>query len=483
VIVEFSRRKFLLAAGGATLALPVLEALTPQKALAAFENVRRMIFYLTVNGSPRVNRPSGDGAGYTLGPIHQGLEKHRADMLFVAGLDSRAAIISNGDPHATGFATTLSGYKCLPGDMFKHGACFMDAVCASTGWGSGPSVDQMIGQQHLAAKVPVVYGALNFSVKNCPGSLYTRSSYSAPGMPVTPEADPSATFDRIFGMPNMGMTDAATAARIRLRQTSALDELQTEVTDLQAKISAADKLRLDAHLTGLRELELTLQRMDNQNANNPACKPPTRPTLGAGNLVERNAGGMETNVDADKLDNLTNRHDIWHKMMIQALTCDLTRVITYITAPSRADTFMPWLKNDAAYPGNFDNPHHAASHADDKPTLTSMDHWYATRISSLVDDMKATTDSEGKPLFERGAVAWFNELGEGPDHSHTDKPHTIIGSLGGYLKTGELVRYPKDTPHNVLLTALAQGMGVQTDHVGSDEPELKGGDIKLLLKS
>ncbi len=483
MIVEFSRRKFLLAAGGTTLALPVLEALTPSKALAAFEGVKRMLFYLTVNGSPRESRPSGDGTGYTLGPILAGLEKHKADMLFVAGLDSQAAVISDGDPHATGLATTLSGMKCLPGDMFRHGACFESTgACPSTGWGDGPSLDQMIGQQHLAAKVPVVYGALNFSVKNCPGSLYTRPSYSASGKPVTPEADPSATFDRIFGMPNVGMVDAATAARIKLRQTSALDELQAEITDLQGKLSASDKMRLDAHLTGLRDLELTLQRAGGQPTN-AACMPPMRPTLGAGNLVERNAGGMETNVDADKLDNLLNRHDIWQKMIIAAFACDLTRVITFMTAPSRADTFMPWLEADKAnYPGTFTKPHHAASHDNDIPTLTSMDHWYAGSVARYVDDLKATTDSEGKPLFDRTAIAWFNELGDG-GHTHNDKPHTIIGSLGGYFKTGQLVRYPGGTPHNVLLTAIAQGMGMQTDHVGGPEPALKGGDMSLLLKA
>lgn len=480
MIVEFSRRKFLLAAGGTTLALPALEALTPNKALAAFENVRRMVFIVSVNGSPPASRPSGSGANYTLGPIHQGLEKHRADMLYVAGLDSRAAIISNGDPHATGFATTLSGAKCLPGDEFKHGACFNSAgACASTGWGSGPSVDQLIAQQHLAAKVPIVYGSLNFAVKNCPGSLYTRLSYSGPGMPLTPEADPSAVFDRIFGMPGTGMLDEATAARIRLRQGSALDELIVELQDLQGKLSASDKARLDAHLTGLRDLEMSLERMDG-HMTGAACKPPTRPTLGAGNLVERNAGGMETNIDADKTDNLIARHDVWQKMIVAALACDLTRVVTLITAPSRADTFMPWLKGDAAYPGSFDNPHHASSHGGDIPTLTAMDHWYATRVSSYVDDLKATNDGAGKPLFDNTAVAWFNELGEGGAHTHDNKPHTIVGSLGGFFKTGQLVQYPKGTPHNVLLTAIAQGMGVQTDHVGTDEAELKGGDLSLL---
>jgi hypothetical protein len=203
--------------------------------------------------------------------------------------------------------------------------------------------------------------------------------------------------------------------------------------------------------------------------------------LTAGNLVERNDGGMETNIDADKTDSLLERHDVWQKMAIAALACDLTRVVTIMTAPSRADTFMPWLADDpTTYTGNFEQPHHAASHADDKPTLTSMDHWYATRVSSYVDELKNTLDSEGKPLFERTGVAWFNELGEGPDHSHNDKPHVIIGSMGGFFKTGQLVRYPDGTPHNVLLTAVAQAMGVETEHVGGSEPELQGGDISLV---
>jgi hypothetical protein len=263
------------------------------------------------------------------------------------------------------------------------------------------------------------------------------------------------------------------------RQTSVLDELQGELTALQGKVSASDQQRLDQHLTAIRELEATLQRQSTQGTN-AACIPPTRPTLKAGNLVQRNAGGMEQHVEDDKTDNLIDRHAVWQKMMIAALACDATRVITYMSAPSRADTFMPWLKGDASYTGNFDKPHHSASHDDDKPTLIAMDHWYATQISSLVDALDATKDASGKTLLESGAVAWFNELSIGVTHTHEDKPHTIIGSLGGYFKQGQLVQYAKGTPHNVLLTAIAQAMGMETSHYGGTDAKLQGGDLALL---
>lgn len=475
MIVEFSRRKFLLAAGGSALALPVLEALTPRSAHAAFDTVKRMVFFVTVNGSPRGNRPTGVGPSFELGPIFSGLERHKADTLFITGLGSRAAEISNGDPHALGFATTLSGCKALPGDLFRHGACFDQPTCQGTGWGGGPSVDQLIAQAHIAAGVPIIESSLNFAVKNAPGSLYTRLSYSAPGTPLTPEASPSDAFDRIFG--GVKSTDPAVLARIRARQASVLDELDAELVSLQTRLSAADRLRLDAHLTGLRSLEAKIARMEGQSGGE--CGPPTRSPLGAGTLVKRNDGGMEEDVQEHMMDSIIERHDIWQEMTMRALACDLTRVVTIITAPSRADTFMPWLEGKGL-PGNFTKPHHAASHDNDVPTLTSMDNWYSQRVASYVDDLKAEMDVDGKPLFERSALCYFNELGDGADHSHHDKPHVIIGSLGGFFKQGQLVKYPDATPHNVLLTAIAQSMGVETDHVGTTEPELMGGDVSLV---
>ncbi len=479
MIVEFSRRKFLVAAGGTALALPVLEALTPQKAHAAFETVKRIIFIVTVNGSPRESRPTGEGTGYQLGPILSGLERHKADMLFVAGLDSHAAIISNGDPHALGFATTLSGAKALPGDLFQHGACAGNPGCQGTGWGGGPTVDQLIAQSHIAAKVPIVHGSLNFAVKNAPGSLYTRLSYEAPGKPITPEASPADAFDRIFGGLSATNTDPAVLQRIRARRASVLDELDVELVGLQSRVSAKDRARLEEHLTSVRALEMTIARMD--GVTGAACTPPVRSSLAAGTLVERNAGGMEQNVEAHMSDSILERHDVWQKMTIRALACDLTRVVSVITAPSRADTYMPWLVG-GPMPGNYTVPHHAASHdaAAQSATLTGIDNWYAQRVASYVDDLKTEKDITGKPLFDNTAVCWFNELGEGGGHDHSDKPHVILGSLGGFFKQGQLVRYPNGTPHNVLLTAIAQGMGVETQHVGSAEAELQGGDISLV---
>jgi hypothetical protein len=42
------------------------------------------------------------------------------------------------------------------------------------------------------------------------------------------------------------------------------------------------------------------------------------------------------------------------------------------------------------------------------------------------------------------------------------------------------VRYAKGAPHNVLLTAVAQAMGMDTSHCGGKDAKLQGGDLALL---
>jgi hypothetical protein len=432
---------------------------------------KRLVVIMTPNGTPQANWFPTAGASdtdFTLGPILTPLQAHRADLLIVGQLDSTSAAKSNGDPHGLGMATMLSGAKALPGSDFKHGACYMDANCVSSGWGGGTTVDQLVGAQF--EKQGVVFGSLNFSIKEAPGSLWTRMSYSAPGMPVTPEADPGSAFDRAFMSvgSNPGGANAAQLARARLRKKSVLDELVGEVTELETRISAADRARLDAHLTGLRKLEDQIARADNGTA--VSCTLPMRSALGPGISVQRNNGGIETNNNPANEKDLLDRHAIWQEMTLRALACDVTRVVTVIMAPSRADTYMPWL--------GFMDPHHALSHADNVPKLTQIDTWYAGRIAGYVADLKKELDEQGQPLFANSAILWCNELGWGGPHTFTNKPHLVVGSAGGYFKTGRYVKYPVGTPHNILLTALAQSMGVATDHVG--DPEFKVGNIGLL---
>jgi len=54
----------------------------------------------------------------------------------------------------------------------------------------------------------------------------------------------------------------------------------------------------------------------------------------------------------------------------------------------------------------------------------------------------------------------------GSGHHTNSNPIAIAGSCGGYLKTGQSLSYPEPIPHNGVLIALANAMGVPTETFG-----------------
>jgi hypothetical protein len=81
----------------------------------------------------------------------------------------------------------LSGRKLLTGAQAQG--------MSSGGWASGISIDQ-----HIAAEVgkTTKLRSLDLAGKNLAGSIFSRLSFTGPGQPVSPEADPQRAFDRIF---------------------------------------------------------------------------------------------------------------------------------------------------------------------------------------------------------------------------------------------------------------------------------------------
>lgn len=480
-IIKSSRREFVVAAGASTLVLPVFEAFTPQRAQAqVMEDARQLIVYYTANGVPDRKEFFASDAAFTLGNILTPLEPHKQDLMVVEGLDSKAAQDGGGDPHGVGFATMLSGRKPVPGTEFKHGACFNkpnDPTCPATGLGGGPSLDEEIGQAHLKAKL-VARGTLGFSVKTAQKpDLYTYMSYSAPGVPVLPMSDPLRAFNEVFKPLAKDPTmSEAQAIRNKARGISALDQLGGEFDLLMTKISQSDRGRLEQHLQQMRDLEKQIEALSDFEGG--ACSELAAPEdLGPGPVVTRNAGGMEDDKASGDHGDIEKRQNIYRGMIVAGLACGLTRVGTLMTSFSRADTFLAFLQYNGQ-PLNF--AHHAMSHNqgdDPGPKQIVINQWYAKKFGEFMQLLKDTDGPGGKKLFETSAMLWCNELATG-GHTHDNKPHLVAGTMGGFFKNGLHVRYPKGTPHNALLTALAKGAGIQTDHIG--DPEYKSYDLSLM---
>lgn len=459
---SLSRRMFLRSTTGGLLAIPLLSDIPGARAQTLPPSPKRLVVIFTPNGTiTDAWKSSGSGESFQLGEILAApLAAHKKDIVVVPNLDMTAALEGpDGDPHGVGIGCMLTGTEVLGGTLFKSGSSG-----PGSGWPGGKSVDQ-----HIADKIggSTRFRSLEFSIKRAAGTIWTRMSYRGPGEPVTPYDDPQVAFDAIFG--DIG-ADVAVVARRKALRKSVLDGVMGEFSALSTSLSGADKRKVEAHLASIRDIESRLLGM---GAASNGCLAPARPGLSASEEVLRNDEGKEV-MDSSAHEDVPQRQIVWRQLMVAALACDLTRVTSFIMAPSRSDIFLKWLN----LPGPSTS-HHAYSHMDNSydsasgKALVAINQWYAGQIANIITDMKAVREGTGS-LWDNSLLCWTNEVGIGIKHTHTNIPYLLAGSAGGIIKTGQTLNIPPKTPHNSLLISLCNAMGLPDTTFGNPKYCVKG---------
>src|SRR5207244_2123771 len=150
-----------------------------------------------------------------------------------------------GDGHQNGIGGMLTGQPLNPGPFAGVGA-------APAGWPAGPSVDQRIA---AALGTTTKLRSLELGVQVGAADDYGRMCFRDADQPLPPEEDPARVYANVFAELH---TDPAALARLRLRRQSMLDTVGTAYARLLPRLGAADRARLDQHLTAVRELEQRL---------------------------------------------------------------------------------------------------------------------------------------------------------------------------------------------------------------------------------
>lgn len=427
-----SRRTLLRGAGGASVALPFLSAmLRPGRSHAAEAVQKRLIVFFTPNGTvPDAWRPTGGETDFTLSPILSPLERHRDQLLILDGIDMRSALEhsggSNGHDIGTGHSLTPHSLLAGPSGVGEGGHLW-------DGSAGGTSFDQAaaaaLGARHA-------FGSLVFGVQcDVDMAIPSRISWKGPFEPVRPMQEPATAFDRIFGT---ATGDVASRETERSQRLFVVDAVLEDYQRLHARVGAEDRLRLEAHLESLYEVERTIERLD----------------LGACALPERvHSTDLET-IGTANLD-----------MMVAALACDLTPVAVHQWGSGQSARVFTEL--------GCDDGHHTLSHEPLSDTaavaqLTDINTWYAERFADLLDRLAATPAADGQSLLDHSAVMWVNELGNGYTHSYTDIPYVIAGGAGGALSTGRSLRLDS-AAHGELFAAVGLALGMDTERFGMEE--------------
>jgi hypothetical protein len=427
---RFSRRALLKQLGVSAALVPLIHA---ERARAATATGFPKRFVAVTHGNGIIaNAFYPPSSELVLGSSLSTMEPFKAKMNMPIGLDYKH-ILDDGykyDGHFT-YCATLTGTREKKSESRKA---------------MGPSIDQMIADD-IAKKVALKAPLLTLGIKSVGDGCST--SWRAAGQQNAAELDPTRLFSRIFSGSG-GTMPPAQVDTLRLRQKSLLDFVGQELTAFGKRLGPEDRLKIDAHLGSVRELEKRL--------SGPVAGP-----TGA------NCGGPMLPAGRDTPSLAKAMFDI----TAVALRCDIARVVTitmFDDGGGDGNSF-PWLGVNRDY--------HAVAHggsgsANDK---IKIDSWIYSNVANLAKQLNDTVEGSGTAL-DNSLIATFSDMDDGTSHFNGKIPITLTGSCGGYFKTGRVVKY-SGVAHNKLLTTICNAMDLPVTVVGAPQyagtlPELIG---------
>ena len=409
-----SRRAVLggLARGAVvTVALPPLAAMFNANGTAyACDGVlpRRFGLWFWGNGNrPERWTPTGTGSGdaWQLSPELAPLAAVKPYLCVVTGM---ACKVPNVSPHGSGAGAILSA-----------------AALQSTGGDetfAAPSIDQVIAGYIGGDSI---YRSVQTGATDCSGR-----SYNGPNSRNPPENDPYAYYARLFGdtfvTPGEG---GVVDPRLGLRR-SALDAVMGDLAQLSARLGSEDRDRLDQHLTGVRELEQRLARLEENPPNLESCTQPPQPKGDFGNIDGR--------VQA------AERNRVMSELLAMTLACDQSRVFAH---------FFSDPVSDALYP-DASSGHHDLTHNEggDQPGVDAITTSIMGCLAETLDILASVPEGDGV-LLDNCAILATSEVSLGQTHSIEEMPIIIAGSCCGFFKQDHHYRsLSKDNATRVLVS-------------------------------
>jgi hypothetical protein len=435
------RRTFLRGLG-ATLALPMLDCMTPAFAApAATRAPMRLAFTYVPNGVTMPEwTPAGSGRDFTLSRILKPLAPYRDDTLVLTGLAHRNA-------NALGDG---------PGDHARAAACYLTGVHPKKTAGSdirnGVSVDQ-IAAQHWASETRLPSLELGCddsrTVGNCDSGYscaYTNSlSWRSETTPMPPEANPRLVFERLFGAFDNG-EDAATRARRMRSRRSVLDLVAHRTQSLMHDLGTSDRRKMDEYLGSVREIERRIDVAEHDMRDlRPGIDKPTGIPVGYDEYVK-----------------------LMFDLQVIAFQTDLTRVVTMMMGREGSLRTYPEI--------GVPDPHHPLTHHGGKSDwiekVTQINELHMRLFADFIGTLKTTPDGDGT-LLDHTVVVYGSGISDGDRHTHEDLPVLLVGRGHGHIHPGRHVVYPSDTPMTNLYLTLLDQIGVRPETIGDSTGQIE----------
>jgi hypothetical protein len=435
-------RRSVLRGMGATLALPLLEAMTTSASAAeaaAKTRMRLQVIYMP-NGMMMQNyTPAQAGEGYAMTPILKPLEPYREKFAVISGLAHKQAeaLGDGGGDHGRSCGSYLTGVHVKK----TEGADIT----------SGPSMDQIVAQKfseqtqipslELGLDPPSLVGSCDTGYSCAYTNTLSWRTASTP-LPVT--INPREVFERIFG--DGDSLDAKTRIMRLRRQASILDSVAEDARDLSGAMGADDKKKIEEYMASIRDIERRIQKMEQGGPSAVALPAYARPS-GIPDSFEEYARMM---ID----------------LQVLAYQADMTRVGTFMVGREVSGRSYPEI--------GVADAHHPLSHHGNDPEkiakLTKINVLHMEQVAYYLKRMSETKDGEGT-LLDHSMLLAGASLADSNTHQHTNLP---VIAAGGLVKGNQHMVVKDDVPMTNLMLSMMDRLGVQQDRLGDSTGRLAG---------
>lgn len=424
--IQLNRRAVLKGIAGASLALPVLEAMGEE---VATQTPRRFCALYTANGMalPRTQHgidewnwfPTAEKDGqFVFSKSTEPLKPFRRQLSFLGGLFHPSG--PKADPHVCS-------------DMWLTGAPLHNP---KPGTYNSVGLDQVIA---LHTKQHCRQPSLVLSIDAGTGFLSRTGtiSYSLEGKPIPAENNPRRIFDRLFRGDRKSMESERDQLQRRIRLVDAVLE---NARSLNRRLGRSDRQKMDQYLTSLNEVEARLI------ASEKWIDIP---------LKKQDYSHLDLTVTSEG-DEPSAYYRNMFDLIALAFDADITRSVAFMLnredGMGISDTFPLKL--------GLTRTHHSLSHAGDKDgqlQFAKYDRFLSEQLAHFFTRLQEYTDHNGTVLDN--SIVLFGS-GASTTHNPRNLPTLIAGGANMGLRHGRYWRNGETRLSNVYLSIL-RSMGIE----------------------
>jgi len=438
---RLSRRTMLRGVVGGSvvaLALPPLEAMLDAHGEAHADGTelpRRLITWFWGNGvaladvnntgGPLAFYPATTGAGYELTPQLAPFANVRDWVSVLSGYQ-----VSAGAPGRRGHHDGCMLFSGLPFiELPPNGANYASKF-------GGPTVDQVVADRIGGLTfLPSIQLRVSKRVITSEGPTLEFLSHKGPDQPLTAIHDPRDAWDRLFA--SFTVPDDPQ----KPHRLSALDAVLEDAMQLKARVSSADRIRLDAHLAAVEQLRSQIDALA------PVCEIPPEAT--------------QNNDDIDGNEPLEPVNRAMSELLALAFSCDITRVASVQFTGSVGYTVFNQLGLNM---GHHDLTHDAGQNAAvDAATIETM-----RMLAQLCERLQQTPEG-ALNLLDNSVILASSDASSGLTHAVTDMPIIVAGGGGGALVHPGIHHRTEGANTSDILLTIAQTVCPELTEIGGEQ--------------